>query len=52
MLQSKDMVHGLPPIKAPSEVRGECCAAKQARNSFKSELPIDGAFLQVHRIVI
>ncbi|GAU44417.1 hypothetical protein TSUD_100640 [Trifolium subterraneum] len=40
MLNSKDMVHGLPQIKTPSEVCEDCCAAKQTRNSFKNELPM------------
>lgn len=36
-----NMVYGLPQIKEPSHVCEECYKAKQAKKSFKHELPID-----------
>ena len=39
MLSEKKMVQGLPKIKLPSEVCEMCCTGKQARSSYKSQVP-------------
>lgn len=40
MLNMKKIVYGLPHIKEPSQTCEECCRAKQARRSFKHDLPM------------
>jgi len=39
MLSEKRMVQGLPQIKFPSEVCEMCCTRKQARSSYKAQVP-------------
>lgn len=39
MLNEKKMVQGLPKIKLSSEICKMCCTGKQARSSYKSEVP-------------
>lgn len=40
MLNMKKMEHGLPYLKDPIHLCDECCNAKQARSSFKHDLPM------------
>jgi len=39
MLSEKRMVQGLPKIKLPNEVCEMCCTGKQARSSYKAQVP-------------
>ena len=40
MMNAKEIVYGLPQIKAPKKVCRECYESKQARNPVKHDLPL------------